>query len=212
VLRDHELTQAEELSSVDSLRAYVSNRTISVYDQPHGSRRRFGSTIDTTTRGREHRVVIRRNIQGRIIAEDPANGSRRLWVSYSTTCVDRWCAYGFVRTEDGRYRLETQPELDGFEQGRAYRSYVGKRRKLSKGKLRSLSDLNAVYRLQRRHGRHRTVFLELKKKDQKRITKDKDKPGGWPSGPSRTVVLPPAGGSPPPATGSTEPAVASPPR
>ena len=190
VLSDAELQQADE--SVDALRPLVSNRTIAVYDQPLGSRRVIGSRIHTTTRKRQHREIIRRSIQGRILEQDLANGSRRLWVSFGPGCVTRECAYGFVQTEDGRYRLETYPELETFEKRRVYRSYVGKRRKMDKEKLRSLSDANAVYRLKRRRGRHRTVFLELRKRDRKQIDKDKKKPPGWPSGPARAVVATPS--------------------
>jgi hypothetical protein len=73
-----------------------------------------------------------------------------------------------VQTEDGRYRLVHAPEREGYAAPKVYRGWVGKRRQMKRGHLRSLGEANTVYRLDR-GSRPRTVFLEVKRDIRKRI-------------------------------------------
>lgn len=160
-LRDADLIEAKAQQSLSALRVYPSNRTISVYDEDASRTVVVSREIrDRSTKARRKRL-LRLQTSGAIIGEGLLNGAALLWVTFDQRCVQPDCAYGFVRTEDGRYRLVHVPEREGFRAPRVYRGWVAKRRQMSRGNLYALAEANAVYRLVRK--RPKTVFLEVKK-------------------------------------------------
>ena len=87
-----------------------------------------------------------------------------LWVIFDPRCSEPACAYGFVQTEDGRYRLVAIPPLAGHKPNPpVYRGLKWKRRLMTKGKLASLAEANEVYLVKKNNGKILTVELEVKK-------------------------------------------------
>ncbi len=179
VLGDSALRDAKARDKFQDLGVYVSHRTIPVYERDEFSQTRVDRTIEDNSRKGRLRRPIGRNAVGLIVDEDLRNGARRLWVTFSRTCRDVKCAYGFVQTEDGRYRLVDLPERADYEKSSVFRSCVIKRHKLKQGKLQGLSDANAVYRLERkRKKRPKTVFLEVKRTNKRRTNEKVDPESG----------------------------------
>lgn len=169
ILGDNVLVEAKEKESLDNLRVYVSNRTITVYERKEFDKRVIRREIEDQSQKKELRRTLTRRKTGGYVGEDLLNGARRIWVSFDRRCRDPDCAYGFVQTEDGRYRLVTLPERADYDAPNAFRSCRIKRHRLELGNLRSLSDNNPVYKLKRKKKkRPKTIFLEVKKKKKKR--------------------------------------------
>ncbi len=175
----------------------VSNRTIITYDRREVGSTQLGPTIRDRRRSRQLVRVLPRRLQGAIVGKETRNGAPFIWVSFEPgRCQDASCALGFVRTDDGKYRLATLPPRDGFEPPKVYRGIVAKRQRMKPGRLKALSDSNPVYGLQRKRKRkhHRTVFLELRKDIDRRTKKDPDPFGGRqgaPVGPAQPQPPPP---------------------
>ncbi len=166
-LRDGELKEARDQDSLARLRVYPSNRTISVYDEEADKTVTVSSEIRQRTNKVRRKRILTLQTDGAVIGEELLNGAPLLWVTFDGQCMERGCAYGFVRTEDGRYRLVHAPEREGFAAPKIYRGTVAKRRRMTRGNLRALAEANQVYRLVRRRG-PKTVFLEVKKDIRKR--------------------------------------------
>lgn len=179
VLGDAALRDAKARDKFGELGVYVTHRTIPVYERDEFSQKRVDRTIEDNSRKGRLRRPIGRNAVGLIVDEDIRNGARRLWVTFSRSCREVKCAYGFVQTEDGRYRLVDLPEREDYEKSSVYRSCVMKRQELKVAKLRALSDANAVYRLDRkRKKRPKTVFLEVKRTNKRRTNEKFDPESG----------------------------------
>lgn len=161
LLTDTELAQADARNVRGDLRVYVSNRMITSYDRNATA----STVIRREIRGRavDDRFLRRLtpNAPGKIVGEDRSSGARRLWVSFDPRCSQPDCAYGFVGTEDGKYRLQVLPPREGYAAPTVYHRCTLNRHKMALGRLQSLSDANAVYRLKRKQPR--TIFLEVKK-------------------------------------------------
>jgi hypothetical protein len=167
-LLDEDLDEARGQQSLERLRVYPSHRTISAYDEPTSGTITVSRQIrERSTRDRRKRILTI-DTSGAIVGQELLNGAALLWITFDRSCVEPGCAYGFVQTEDGRYRLVHVPERDGYAAPKVYRGWVGKRRQMKRGHLHALSEANTVYRFERR-SRPRTVFLEVKKAIRKRI-------------------------------------------
>lgn len=170
ILSDGELNKARQKDAVDRIRVYVSHRTIPVYERKEMEQTLIRREIQDRSQKERDRRPISRNLTGGIVGQDVLNGQPRLWVSFSRSCSSVECAYGFVRTEGGRYHLVNLPVRDEFDPPNVYRSCRIKRHKMEHGKLKALSDANAVYKLKRRRKkRPKTVFLEVKKSADRRV-------------------------------------------
>lgn len=176
-LADVDLEEARESNALGDLRVFPSNRTITNYDEPAART----VTVDRTIRQRSRRErrprILGRNTSGAIISEDLLNGQKLLWITFDRNCATPECAYGFVQVEDMRYLLVHVPEREGFAPPRSYRSLRLKRHKLKKGHLRSLSEANQVYRLERKR-RVPVVFLEVKRANQDRVRERRERESG----------------------------------
>jgi hypothetical protein len=180
VLSDSELNRAKKEESLTMLRVYVSNRMITVYGRDELNQTVIRREVNERRRARLDKRKLGRNKAGGIIEEDLRNGARNLWITWDARCGSKDCAYGFVQTEDGRYRLVELPEREEFSKPVVFRSCTIKRHKMHLEKLRSLSDLNGVYKLKRKRKRkrHKTVFLEYKKRRQVRKTRRTEREPG----------------------------------
>ncbi len=176
ILGPSDLKDARERDAFNRLGVYVSNRTIPVYSRDGMRSKRVGREIEENSRDDDLKATVGRNDVGLIVGEDLRNGAWRLWVSFDPACRDTDCAHGFVQTEDGRFRLVDLADRTDYESVKVYRSIVMDRHEMETGKLRGLSDANAVYRLPRKKKKKRpkTVFLEMKLKRRKRTVTRRD--------------------------------------
>jgi hypothetical protein len=167
-LADVDLEEARQTESLGKLRVYPSNRTISNYDEPALRTVVVSREIKQSSRRERNKVILRRNTSGAIVGESLLNGQKLLHVTFSRQCSEPACAYGFVQLEDARYVLVQVPEREGYAPAKVYRSLVLKRHLMKPGQVRSLSDANRVYKLQRRR-RALVVFLEVKRSNRDRV-------------------------------------------
>lgn len=180
-LADADIIHARDQGGIEKLFVYPSNRTIVVYDRPTPKRTRIGREIDERSASDRLKKPLTINTPGIIVGEDLVNGARRLYVSFDPSCSQPECAYRFVQTENGRYRLAEVPVRAGYAPPRVYRDCILPRRKMKTGHMRSLTEANEVYRLRRRK-RSLTVILEVKIRKQKWIRRKIEKERGRPDG------------------------------
>ena len=176
-LNDFALAEAKESGGLGDLRVYPSNRVISFYDEPALRSVTVEREIRERTRGERRGQVLGRNTSGAIVGEDLLNGQKLLWITFDRTCASPECGYGFVQVEDARYVLVHVPEREGYGPPRPHRSIRIKRHLLKKGHLRSLSEANQVYRLERKR-RVPVVFLEVKRANQDRVQERRERESG----------------------------------
>ncbi len=179
ILGRRDLQDALERDAFNQLGVYVTHRTLPVYKRNDSSSKRISRRIEDRSRDSELYKRINRNDVGLIVHHDHLNGAHRLYVSFKPSCREPDCAYEFVQTEDGRYRLVDLPDRSDYDEKKVYRTFEWDRHELKLGKLRSLSDANAVYRLERkRKKRPKTVFLEVKRTRKKRTDRRFEAEGG----------------------------------
>lgn len=176
-LADVDLAEARETESLDKLRVYPSNRMISNYDEPALRTVVVSREIRQRSSRKRNKRILRRNTSGAIVGEDLLNGARLLYITFDRQCSEPGCAYGFVQLEDARYVLVHVPEREGFAPPKVYRSLVLKRHRMTPGQVRSLSDANRVFKLQRRR-RALVVFLEVKRSNQDRVDERAERESG----------------------------------
>ncbi|MBK8236754.1 MAG: hypothetical protein IPK74_14480 [Deltaproteobacteria bacterium] len=176
-LRDADLREAREQDSLGRLRVYPSNRLVSVYDEDASRTVTVSSEIRQRTNRLKYERVLSTQIDGAIVEEAELNGVPLLWVTFDRGCLEAACAYGFVRTEDGRYRLLHVPEREGFQAPKVFRGCTLRRHRMSRGNLHALAEANQVYRYVRRRG-PKTVFLEVRKDIRKRTKGRRDRDRG----------------------------------
>jgi hypothetical protein len=176
-LADVDLAEARETESLANLRVYPSNRTISNYDEPALRTVVVSREIRQTSSRKRNKRILRRNTSGAIVGEDLLNGQKLLYVTFDRQCSEPGCAYGFVQLEDARYVLVHAPEREGFAPPKVYRSLVLERHRMKIGHVRSLSDANRVFKLERRN-RSPVVFLEVKRKNQDRVDERAERESG----------------------------------
>ncbi len=176
-LSDADLEEAREGDALPDLRVYPSNRMITNYDEPAATTVTVERTIRQRSRRERRGRVLGRNAGGALVAEDLLNGQKLLWVTFDRQCATPECSYGFVQVEDARYVLVHVPEREGFGTPRPHRSIRIKRHLLKKGHLRSLSEANQVYRLERKR-RVPVVFLEVKRDNRDRVRERRERESG----------------------------------
>ena len=133
LLGSHVEALAREDPSLETIRVYPTSRLVRV----EGSRRQ----------------ILARGTPGKIVAQTVSNGASAVWVTFDPNCDEAECAFGFVESEDGRYRLFRPPNGEGD----VYLRRQATRHRMEQGHLRAPSDANEVY-----HLGDRSVGLELK--------------------------------------------------
>ncbi len=163
-----ELAQLDERAAATSVRVYVSKRLVAEYPELALERTvAVDREIRVRTRERPLREIVGRGTAGQVVARDGVNGAPRLWIAFAGACEASACAYGFVETEDGRYRLASLPSRVEYREAAGYRGAVRERRRLQPGRRESLGERNEVLVL-RRGERALTVELEIKKDSRER--------------------------------------------
>ncbi len=163
-LSPKELERVKTEAGVAPLRVFTERKMIALYteaqvDESFDVNRTITEESDKVV----DKQVTTRNTAGLILDIDELNGKPLLFITFDASCNNRECAYKFVETEDGRYRLVELPKREGYEKPRVYRACVWKKRKLGTGKLASLAEANEVYLVKKNNGKILTMVLEVKK-------------------------------------------------
>lgn len=179
-----ELTPAEferidkQEQATEALRVYVGKRTVILYEADTRSQSyEVDRTINTAQDRQVLRVIIGRSTMGQIIDTEDSNGAPLLWVTFSGRCKDKDCAYGFVQTEDGVFRLSRVPEREGYKEPTVYFKRDPKK-KMELGKLKSLAEKNNVYVFKKKNGKVKTIDLIVKKRTDNRRQTNTIRDGG----------------------------------
>ncbi|WP_181198203.1 hypothetical protein [Enhygromyxa salina] len=163
--------------AVEALRVYVSKRLVVLYEaDDRGASYEVDKTINTSQDRQLLRIIVGRSTMGQIIDSEDRNGAPLLWVTYSSRCKDKDCAYGFVQTEDGVFRLAVLPARDGYREPKAY--FKRESKPLTLGKLKSLAEKNNVYLFKKKNGKVRTIDLIVKKRTDNKRQVDTIRDGG----------------------------------
>ncbi len=163
-LTPKELERVQTEAGVNPLRVYTERKLLVLYEKSNvDAEYDVNKTIVEGSDKELEKVRNPRNIPGLILEIAELNGKPLLWVTFDQSCKEASCAYGFVETEDRKYRLVTLPKREGYKDPKAYRACVWKKRRLQTGKLASLAESNEVYLVKKGNGKILTMQLEVKK-------------------------------------------------
>lgn len=165
------------------LRVYPSQDFVVVYSRDLGQATGVSGTegtVETGHRAQQIEVPIKRSLPGAIIDSSEIERRTVLWVSFDTQCRDRACAFGFVQSTDGRFRMFQVPAIEGYGAPRIYRKRVAPRSRMERTNIYSNSEQTSVYFTMRGVGT--SVALELKKRGSEELDIVVVTPGGVPPG------------------------------
>lgn len=178
-LNPDDLARVQTEAGIQPLRVYTSAKLVSVY--PPGQRNeqfQVQKKIVESSRGEAKKVVIDKKTPGLILAVDELNGKPLLWVTFFSSCAKPECAYGFVESEDGQYRLVEVPAQEGYGDPTNYHRWAFDSRSMKKGKLASLAEANEVFVLKKGNGKLLTIDLEVLKVIDRRTKTQTERAGG----------------------------------
>ncbi len=166
------------------IRVYPATTFVVVHTQALGDDVRVSGqagSVREDVRGRRLEVVVSRSRPGAIVDVEDIEGQPALWVTFDPKCAARDCAFGFVRSEDGKYRLFHVPLLPGYSEPAVFRQRVAPSKAMEKTRIFSKSKGASVYFTMR--GRIASIALEVKKQKRVEIETIKDpkqgvRPGG----------------------------------
>ncbi|MBL4683463.1 MAG: hypothetical protein JKY37_02645 [Nannocystaceae bacterium] len=163
-LTPKELARVQTEAGVQPLRVYTERKLISLYPADEKNEQfEVSRDIRETTRQDQLKKIVTKNTAGLILKIEERNGAPLLWVTFEPGCTAVDCAYGFVQTEDGRYRLADVPDRPSFADPTIYRSCVWKKRKLRAGRMKSLQESNDILLVKKNNGKLLTIVLTVKK-------------------------------------------------
>lgn len=151
---------------LEMIRVYPSARFIAVYARGTGEDHDIGADrgeLRNSYQAQRLELPISRALRGAILGLETHEDRVIAWVSFDTRCHDRSCAYGFLETEDGLYRLFHVPSLAHYQSPRLYRKRVSRRRRMQKTKIYARSRATPVYFTTR--GLVASVALEIKRQE-----------------------------------------------
>ncbi len=164
-LEPKELEKVQKIdASAQPLRVYVSERLVTTWIEGQINEQ---FEVDRQIREASARLRIKnvttKGDSGLILKIEELNGMPLLWVTFSATCNAPDCAFGFVQTEDGLYRLFKSPPLAGYADPANYYKWLWKKYRVMKlGKMKSLGEANDVLvNKKKRKGKLRTIHLEV---------------------------------------------------
>ena len=163
-LTPEELERVQTEAGVQPLRVYPGKKMISIYPGENKNEQfQVERDIVESSRGEELEKVVTKNTAGLILKIEERNGMPLLWVTFEPSCTTVDCAYGFVQTENGKFRLTSVPDREGFGDPKVYRYAEWKRRRLKPGRMNSLAEANDVLLVKKRNGKILTIVLTVKK-------------------------------------------------
>jgi len=162
-LEQKELERVQSEAGVQPLRVYTSERLVTTWVEAQKNEQ---FEVDRQIREASARLRIKnvtaKTDSGLILKIEELNGMPLLWVTFSAQCNEPKCAFGFVQTEDGLYRLFKSPPLEGYADPANYYKWLWKKSRLMKlGKMKSLGEANDVLVNKKRNGKLRTIHLEV---------------------------------------------------
>ena len=162
------------------LRVFAGQKLISLYYEENVNVSYEVGRRKVVERGafRPKKMIVGRNIVGKVVARTEQNGMPALWVAFEKGCEDTACAYGFVLTELDRYQMFQVPFRQGFQSPFNYRRNTFKRNKLMKIKRKSLAEANDVFAVTRRSGKVLTIDLQIVKDTFRPTRADIERAGG----------------------------------
>jgi hypothetical protein len=173
---EYERIEKREQATED-LRVYVSKKLIVLYElEDDAATYEIDKTINTSSEQNLLRVIIAKNTKGVIIDAEDKNGSNLLWVTFNSKCKDKDCAFGFVRTEDGVFRLHSVPERENYKKGKAY--FKNEKKPMKLGKLKSLAEKNDVFLWKNPRDKIFTIDLIVKKRTDTKRKVETERGGG----------------------------------
>lgn len=162
-LKPDELEKVQLEAGVNPLRVYTSERLVTTWVEGQKNEQ---FEVDRQIRQASARLRIKnvttKTDSGLILAIEELNGMPLLWVTFSADCREPACAFGFVQTEDGLYRLFKSPPLEGYAEPANYYKWLWKKyRRMKPGKMKSLGEANDVLVNKKKNGKLRTIYLEV---------------------------------------------------
>jgi len=162
-LKPDELEKVQLEAGVNPLRVYTSERLVTTWVEGQKNEQ-FEDDRQIRQASARLRIknVTTKTDSGLILAIEELNGMPLLWVTFSADCREPACAFGFVQTEDGLYRLFKSPPLEGYAEPANYYKWLWKKyRRMKPGKMKSLGEANAVLVNKKKNGKLRTIYLEV---------------------------------------------------
>jgi hypothetical protein len=149
--------------ATEELRVYVSKKLVVVYElSDDAATYEVDKTINTSSEQNILRVIIDKSTKGVIIDSEEKNGAPLLWVTFNSKCKDKNCAFSFVQTEDGVFRLNSVPDRDGYKKPKVY--FKNEKNDMKLGKLKSLAEKNDVFLWKNKREKIFTIDLIVKKR------------------------------------------------
>jgi len=157
-----ELEEVQVKAGVDPLRVYVNKTMVALYPRDRGQQQfNVHGSIRASSRKDLRIVETTRRTMGQIVEISERNGQPLLWVTFDRACRAPECAYGFVQTEDKRFRLLEVPNAAGYGTPTVYYRRERDKLRMQKGKLASLAEANEVYLLKKKNGDILTIDLQV---------------------------------------------------
>lgn len=103
---------------------------------------------------------IGRRIRGKIIAIEELDGSTQVFVTFTTRCMEQACAYGFLATTGGKFRLATLPQRD-TQKTTVWHGVSWPSHEMTRAQGGSQAELDEVYAAKLRRGHQHTIELEV---------------------------------------------------
>lgn len=177
-----ELARVEGEKKLSELRLYPSRKLRSYYPQLKDSEDYAITGRKIKVRGalRPHLRTLGRRTSGEVLAENKLGGMRVFWVSFSSSCTDPACTYGFVQTEYDRWTLVAVPRIEQYKDPLSYRRNRLRRNRLRMARQRAMNEVNEVLVAPRRIGRAKTIDLQIFKDVYRPVRKTRSRETGRP--------------------------------
>ena len=141
-----ERVEAAAQQGVAALRVYTSNRVVLRSNKlAKAGSYQVDKTIQEASSKEVLKEVITPNTAGLVFETSESNGAPELYVTFDPSCKSKDCAFGFVQTEDGRFRLKSVPQREEHGPQRVYYGLAMSGRRMRVGKLASLKERNEVF-------------------------------------------------------------------
>jgi hypothetical protein len=148
--------------ATEALRVYASKKLVVLYElEDDAATYTVDKTITTSSEQNLLRVIIAKNTKGLIIDAEDSNGAPLLWVTFNSRCKDKDCAFAFVQTEDGVFRLHSAPAREGYKAPKVF--FKSEKKQMKLGKLKSLAEKNDVFLWKNPRDKIFTIDLTVKK-------------------------------------------------
>jgi hypothetical protein len=152
--------QVRDADDRSELRVYLDRRVVIVRPPLEKSKTPTDRRGHLEDQRHGKRIILGRGVPGEIIGLDTHAGLARLWVSFDRTCSARDCAFAFIAADDGgAFRLAKVPPDARFRPAQIHARGLGRRWRLTPGRIHSLAESVPVYR-SRAYGR-RPVVVQL---------------------------------------------------